>query len=245
MRYITLEIKENDDGLVGFVPTIHNNWFQRNKEVGGYMPSNQVGHDLISHGINETGSFEEELKALGCEIWLSQFYQKYNEMTIFESYNIFANDILSAYLDEYRKPNAFNNIELKKHPKNFNGKEEIRKFFEKAWFHVVLNLSTELELDEDETVLWEQKSDENKESVFSWLAYGYWYAQNKRYKGYDPYDVFLTSKRINDVCQKAKPYFDLGSIGEVWKLSYNLHGKCEINYVGYSNFCEIDWGWNL
>lgn len=220
--------KDEDSDVLGLVPHIFeaSGWFG----YGKYIPSTGLGHDLIAHCRKENGSFEHELRALGAEIWLSEFYSFHNNhFANRTNEEIFASDIISAFHDAFLS--SFEDIPACKKYPQFEELEELTEFFEVAFAKFLRDIPSELDLevegDEDKTFeLW---CEQNKKTMLDWVAYGFWYASKVRYRNLEAYDVFYLRKRLNDLSKEISRLEE----GEKATIVYNLRGHVELINHGF------------
>ena len=216
MRHVRGQIRESyRTGSLGFVPNIYLNWFR----TDGYLPSTFLGHDLISHGSRENGSIEDELHALGCEIWLSQHFTRYAAFRTPES--VLAHDLLNSFVDFYYQqglgcltPTKFGKIDDELVVDSF-----LRAAIEECLLMLPSALSFELkeESEEEEYEVWAR---EHKDIILSHLKYGYWNASKRRYRMYDPYDIWLVRESINKLSSLLASLDE----GTECTISYDLSG---------------------
>ncbi len=214
MRHIRLEVREYEQtGLIGFVPKIFSNWAETS-----YLPSTQLGHDLVAHGRFERGTTENELKALGAECWISNFYSLYNVSGYNRNESNFAGNLDNTFRDQMF--DLSNMTQTKKYPR-FKELYQLKTFFDKAW---EILFTSHLDIDDSLAI------SDYKQQVFDWIAYGFWYASRKRYSGYDSYDIYTVRDRINQVGKQLR--LDDSYIGREFTLSYDLSGYAEIKPIG-------------
>lgn len=231
MKHVRCVVLEDlEVGAFGLVPKIHLDWFHRyTGEPGAYLPATQLGHDILEHNKGDNGGLEHEFKALGAGVWVSKFYLRYGLFAISPEQSFMVN-IETTIMDGHSRQEL--ELEPSKKSPNFAEKGKLWEFFnaeyESLKNSLPINLSLDYESEDagigEETQIMHDWLDANKQTIFEWVAYGYWYASRKRYRGLDSYDVWLTRQAINKL--KISPEF-----GFEYTISYDLQN-------GFAEFRE-------
>lgn len=207
-------------GTFGLVPLTLMAWFE-GFDTGGFLPGLQLGHDILEHSPKDDGSMEREFKALGAGVWISSFYVRYGNF-MRSSESVFAGNIEGTIRDGFY--NGLPTIPASKPYPNFEDKDDLWEFFNAEFDGIKDSLPRDLSLDyeyEGEGIGEETQAlidwiDSNKQAIFDWVAYGYWYASAKRYKNHDSYAVWLPREAIN------KLKLDHIEEGYEYTISYDL-----------------------
>ncbi len=185
MRTIYCQVLEHEDyGILGLVPEIYMNWFK----YANFTPSINLGHEMMAHGNNETGSLEDELKALGAELWLSDFFS-YLQFSLDNAW-LFASSLNNSIADALLADNYSVSAPIKKYSLSAELKAKIKALFDAAIPRLVAYLRDTLENDA------QNYADSNYTPILEWLCYGFSHAR-KRYCGHDPWDLWLLRQRID------------------------------------------------
>lgn len=218
MRWIKCVWTCADSGAEGLVPNIFRDWYE-SKDYGGYSPSTRLAHDLMAHGIKEFGTVADELKALGAELYIREFWQgNYSSESL-------RSDIQGTLSDAFAElPQMAKKVRLSE-----NDAHEIRYMLKNALSEAVesateypvdwgLEELCELPVEEQEPAQKKQAeelfSPENIEIMYSWLAYGFSCAK-KRYQGQDVWFLYqaINEKLKNLQLEEGQTF----SIGYCWK----------------------------
>lgn len=203
MRYIRFTVQEDEEhGGCGPVPFMFSNWTN-------FSPALFNAHDILEHGTQETGAFDEELAAHGGYLFVRNFG------TVYPSNNYTTEQSLSSGLarqyqestSEVREPRKFyglTKLEI----------EQIESFAVGYREGMVKDWKDEIDYDEDynepcpfeDEVIWTR--------LVGWLKYGYARAK-RRYKNdwgmawalFENLDKLLTSQRAF-----LEQYADTGAV---------------------------------
>lgn len=212
MKKIICTVTEDDEsGNIGLLPDKFKEWFDKGK----YTLEFRLSHELLEHGNHETGSLENELKAFGVRLWVSNFLRSFNSFGIFSKEKIFASD-LAMSVDESFEIGGFcyPHVEKKRFRK-FEDLEELQDFFNATWLEVEKKLLSDYYLllseheDNPEQAVLDYLAS-IKDAVFSHIAAGYSHAEKVRYKDYDCYDVFSFGKRLDESLRNIENKVEVG-----------------------------------
>lgn len=217
MRWIKCVWTCADSGAEGLVPNIFRDWYE-SKDYGGYQPSTRLAHDLMAHGIKEFGTIEDELRALGAELYIREFSLDY-------TYEGLMYDLSNTFRDgNAQLPQMAKKVKLE------DWEETQLRLILKETLAKALDSATNYPGDWGLDDLWDMSEDDeeakdkaleaqamellNFEVIYSWLAFGYKYAK-KRYRGNYVYGMY---QAINN--HLTRLHLEEGqtfSIGYCWK----------------------------
>ncbi len=200
MRNVLCDVHKKN-GTTGLVPRIYSHWFKN----AHYDSALYLGHDLLAHTQNEDGSIEHELRALGAEIWLTDFWK------LARMYNPVWSDI-AIHVNRYLNDNE---ADLKPTPSYSLSLKERQKVnslvdFYQLRLNIVYNKS------------W---VDQNRNLILEWLYYGLSRAR-RRYRQQSLEVISNLRQTINAECRELEL-----KTGESYMLSYNLKGFFKIRKV--------------
>lgn len=188
MRFVQCEVKEGEFG-VGLVPNIYKNW-------ESYIPSFELGHDLIEHGTKESGEVYQEFQALGAWLFTSNFGRN-RESRIFPMENLMLSSIETTIDDAIG-----NIIEIPDTPKFYITKKESDKIA--LLIHGVVSemqkqIDREGEEDENESSRFFLA---NRDALVKHIAYGFVKAK-KRYAG-EHYGAWQTREKLDSLFNRQE-----------------------------------------
>lgn len=203
-------VRCNVTGELGLVLDHHMQWY---KTSDSYVAGFSLGHEILAHQKGETGTVWEEMRALGTEAWLSQYFSEYNTGIIQRlNFEILGGDLVTTLMDFLNSPSDI--PEAPKVSKLYDEHGSLYDFFDSAFRSMSLAEEFKDFFDQDEDLTaWFNKI---KPLCFGWFVHGYRKAEKVRYRNFDPYDVFLTRKAINDL--RIKPEYE----GQRFVIYYNL-----------------------
>ena len=188
-------------GDLGLVPESSLSFYNASEY---YIAGSNVGHELIDHTPNETGTLEEELLALGCLIYRQNW--NYRRGLALDLQASFRDAARPAYdcpqtVENYLVADMIDGIwegleqSLANYPDDF------------GYFEDGAEIPA---LDE----LW------NRQNLTAWLALGYDNAK-KRHNDYDICELNAIVTAINDACAKGSRSIEFD--GQEFLLSYDIN----------------------
>ena len=245
MRTVKFTAKENTElGYFGFVPTMHENWFDSSKN---YMPlCNNFGHDLLHHGTKETGSVTDELRALGCAAWMSDLYSAGRfALEGLES------DLLNTLRDGFSfggsVENGFDSVPAAPKRGKFNSIGELKELFEIAFEGMAKALPEEIQggfylhdskTEEDraealaeydqETARIKNWLAETRQKLFDWVAYGFWCAEKRRYRKFSAWQVQSVYNQLDKISFNSIEEYERLSISYDIKNNIVSHRRYDV-----------------
>ena len=189
--YILLTVRKcNVTGEIGFVPESCETFYN---DSDSYVVGTAIGHDILDHMPNETGTLEQELCALGSVIW-----RGYKDLRGLGS------DLQSTFSDAARNGNG----EACACPES-KVEHAVQWSLDYVWDDLCESLQKypqDFGLDDDAEEEEEEARDLdklwNKTNLLHWLSFGYRRAQT-RYAEFEPYQLSDIVQTINLACDKA------------------------------------------
>lgn len=190
-----LVVRDSQFG-VGIVPYHHLTWYESNTN---YVVSDNLGHDLIAHVPGDTGTFIQELNALGREMWVSRLYSR----SMFPPHSLVVDELVVHLLLYYRKFGELPVLYRSEVP-TFD-RDGIDRMLAQVRPSVIASSIQKAQLNISDTRLSNENPPfalihpwlvENLSAIFSHLVYGYWSAGHVDYADHDPIAVSRARRGI-------------------------------------------------
>lgn len=206
------------DGEVAMVPDHILEWARYSED---YYISNRIGHEIVDHFHHgQFGGIEAELVAVGVFMWHSQRYTT-NQNSFSSPGDRLVNDLISTFAGGDWSDLDVGAVHHYKPRKWHSAGNMVADALD-----AIAGMNLFDALSEGETSC--SFVEKNKDSIIQLIIHGYKEAK-KKYKGIDPYYVFLTRNAISDACERFARQNDLV---EDMKL------QLEIDY--YACSCEVE-----
>ncbi|HNC58620.1 MAG TPA: hypothetical protein PLP33_24545 [Leptospiraceae bacterium] len=227
--------EHGNSGRIGLVPEIYYDWYESTQgKNGGYMPALILGHDLVDHGSKESGSLENELKAIGSLMWRTDMFC--NQLGFYIPPQERVKAILIEIINDAHELNNYSFPDVSVPPKvcrfDKDEIEEISNVFNQAWNNFVeyflKSFDTWNESEEkEEKDYFLQWCEDSKKNVLNWIIYGFWYASRKRYAGHDSYHIQRLCRLIDEETEKVTNGLNEEDLGKKFMFSYSVR-YCEV-----------------
>ena len=204
MKSVKLEGRKcNVTGEIGLVPKSLMGWYNGSES---YVAGVEVGHDVLTHfQKGQSGTIEQELVALGVEMWMSENYRSSGR----------SSDDLGADLHNTFRDGWYHRIEDAPRYKKGYWEDEI-SVIESALFYTKDQMRYD-PYDEESYYI-----ENNKNNIIGWIIAGI-KAAKKRYNKHDPWDVMFMRGKINEAGEKLLEVYEY--------QSYTLHFNIQTGFA--------------
>lgn len=223
MRHIKFTVEGHEEFGTGIVPKIFKNW-------KSYTPSGAYGlaHDLLDHSTKETGEVWQEFKALGANVFHSNFGLR-NKTPYFSGTPLSKGDSLGREVEQiYSDANNWDvEINYPQTPKYKLTKGEEAKFaeFEKGFKHGI-----QMQWEEIFEDLEDCPHLKDLQNILEWIKYGF-YRAKRRFKNESAMSDFLKENIKKEVHRKWDALMDYEDSGVEFTISLDYeNGYARISH---------------